>query len=93
MQTLPAKGAVRIMGAEVPGRQLTSHVCRGLRRPTLRGVAGAAVTGGANDVILWGKEVHTAAKVGPQDPQVTGWSWALVAPTVMTWGGEGVGGR
>lgn len=32
-------------------------------------------------------------KLVPRTPRVTGWSWALVAPTVMTWRGEGVDGR
>lgn len=31
-------------------------------------------------------------KLVPKVPRVTGWSWALVAPTVMTWKGEEVGG-
>lgn len=32
-------------------------------------------------------------KLVPKVPKVTGWSWAFVAPTVMTWHGKGVGSR
>lgn len=45
---------------------LTCHVCSRLRCAALRGEAGAAVTGGTNDVVPWGKQVDTAAKVGAQ---------------------------
>lgn len=49
-----------------PWNPPTCHVCGRLRRAAPRGEAGAAVTGGTDDVVPWGKQVDTAAKVGAQ---------------------------